>query len=348
MAMKPEALRALSPGDVSRTRTSILPHVLRTPLLRSRAAAGADVFLKCEHLQITGSFKLRGAVSALLAYQRHHPDAWDHMRRRGVVTCSSGNFAQALAHAAARLGLDYAVVVPESISPFKVARVLRYHPGAEIIRAPYEAWQQTMVSSRYPGHPGFFLSSESDDYVTLGTATVALEILEDLPGVDAILVPFGGGNLAWSVASLLRGAGRATRVYAVEVETGAPLSASMRAGAPVEVDYEPSFVDGIGASFVIPEQFRRLQGLLAGVLTVTPREIAAALAALVRVDEVLAEGAGAAAFAAALKFAPAHGWERPCAVVSGGAIDPETLRAVLRSVAARADLRDAPLAREIQ
>ena len=313
----------------------IAPHVLRTPLMRSNAAAKAgagDIFLKCENRQITGSFKLRGAMSALHGYQNALPDAWEHMQRRGVVTCSSGNFAQGLAYATAQLGLDCTIVVPRSISSFKVDRIHQQNPAARVHRVDYEAWRQMMISADCPDLPGFFLSSESDSHVSLGNATIALEILEDLPDVDAIFVPFGGGNLAYSVASLLDRARCGVKIYAVEVSTGAPLSASVRAGEPVAVKHSRSFVDGIGASFVIPWQFQRLRDVLSGVLTVTPREISVAIASLACFDDLRLEGAGAAAFAAARKYAHMHGLRRPCAVATGGSIAPEVLRTILQTV----------------
>lgn len=333
--MVPQSHAPLSLDGAGRVARLIGPHVSRTPLVRSNAArhAGAgDVFLKCESLQRTDSFKLRGAVSALLNYRLAHPAVWAHIERAGVVTCSSGNFAQGLAHATAELGVGCTVVVPEAIAPFKLHRIQQYNPAVQVRRVPHEEWRRTMISASHPELPGFFLSSESDGYVSLGNATIALEILADLPDVDAILVPFGGGNLAYSIASLLRCARRDIRLYAVEVSTGAALSASMRAGKPVAVEHRASFVDGIGASFVIPWQFERLRDLLSGVLTVTPREIAVALSSLASFDDLRLEGAGAAAFAAALKYAKGRGFRRPCAVVTGGVIAPRTLHRILQTV----------------
>lgn len=325
----------ISLDNTRRVARLIAPHVRRTPLIRSDAAArlgAGDIFVKCENRQHTGSFKLRGAMSALHGYPLALPDAWAHMRRRGVVTCSSGNFARGLAHATAQLGLDCTIVVPRSISAFKWGRILRQNPAARVHRVDHDAWRRMMIAAECPELPGYFLSSESDSHVSLGNATIALEILEDLPDVDAVFVPFGGGNLAFSVASLLARARPEVKVYAVEVSTGAPLSASLRADRPVAVEHSQTFVDGIGASFVIPWQFHRLRDLLAGVLTVTPREISVAIAGLACFDDLRLEGAGAAAFAAARKYAHVHGFRRPCAVATGGSIAPDVLRTILRTV----------------
>ncbi|MFK0293296.1 threonine/serine dehydratase [Streptomyces sp. NPDC090442] len=301
-------------------RELIDPHIRRTPLLRATAQNPVDIHLKCENLQVTNSFKARGALSALHAYRRYRPEVWARIVRDGVVTGSSGNFAQGLAHVTSELDLAYTVVVPDSIPEAKRSQILAYNPRARIVAVPYPVWRRTMVSSSFPDLPGFFLSSESDPYVSLGIATIGMEIQEDLPDVDAVLVPYGGGNLAYSLATYLE-----VPVYAVEISTGAPLSASLRAGRPTEVEYERSFVDGIGASFVIPAQFERLKDKLAGVFTVTPQEVAEALASLAFTDKIVCEGAGAAAYAAALKHSASLGWRNPVAVVSGGVIDPDVL-----------------------
>lgn len=315
------AADGISVADVARTRSMLEPHIVRTPVLSAKASFPQRVHLKCENLQVTDSFKVRGAISGLLSYRESRPHVWDHIQRHGVVTCSSGNFAQGLAHATARLGIDYAVLVPEAISDVKVAQILRHNPAAAIYTLSRERWRSVMEESSYPDLPAFFLSSETDHYVSLGLATIALEVLEDLPAVDAVLVPYGGGNLSYSLATCLQAAGTGVPVFAVEVSTGAPLTASMRAGRPVTAPYRPSFVDGIGGDFVIPAQFERVRNLLAGVLTVTPEEVALALSALLFEDKLLCEGAGAAAYAAAVKYAPAHDWLQPCAVLSGGVID---------------------------
>ncbi|HEX2573542.1 MAG TPA: pyridoxal-phosphate dependent enzyme [Polyangia bacterium] len=333
-----EGSTLISPTHVARIRRLIEPYVRRTPLLRTTLRHGAKhegaVFLKCENLQITNSFKLRGALSALVAYRHLRPDVWRRIETDGVVTASSGNFAQGLAHATALLDVRCTVVVPASATPYKLEQVARYNPAAELVQIPYDQWRETIVSGRFPGLPGFFISSEADPYVSLGNATLAAEILEELPTMDSILVPFGGGHLAYSISSFLQQVQPSVQVYAVEIETGAPLSASLRAGAPVEVEYRRSFVDGIGASFVIPAQFHRLREKLSGAVTVTPEEIAGALSFLALTEKMIVEGAGAAALAAALKYAGAYGWKNPCCILSGGVISPATFSETLLAFAA--------------
>ncbi len=314
-------------NNVAAIQRLIHPYIRRTPLLQSDfgglALGGQKAVLKCENLQITSSFKLRGALAALLGYQKSRPDIWRRIERDGVVTSSSGNFAQGLAYATALLGLSCTVIVPAAAASYKLEQIARFNPAARLVQVPYPKWQQTMVRGSSPETPGYFLSSESDPFVSLGNATIAMEILEDLPDLDALLVPYGGGNLAYSIASITRCIRPEVSVYAVEVETGAPLTASMRAGKPVEVEYRPSFVDGIGASFVIPAQFDRVSGMLSGVVTVTPEEIAEALTFLAHGEKMIAEGAGAATLAAARHKATAYGWQNPCCIISGGVICPD-------------------------
>ncbi|MFL5357430.1 pyridoxal-phosphate dependent enzyme [Archangium sp.] len=330
-----ELAEHLSPANVSRLRQLLTPHVRRTPLLRCRmdldARGQGEVSLKCENLQRTGSFKLRGALGALLGYRHHRPGVWRRIEQDGIVTGSTGNFAQGLAYATALLGLRCTIVVPSSAAPYKLEQVARYNPEATLLQVPYARWRETMVTGSFPGLPGYFLASETDAFVSLGNATLALEILEELPEVDALLVPFGGGNLAYSLASLVRQLKAGVRVYAVEVASGAPLSASLQRGQPVEVAYRGSFVDGIGSSFVIPAQFHRLKELLSGALTVTPEQIAEAVSFLALSEKLIAEGAGAAALAAARQYSGVYGWKNPCCIVSGGVIHPETLASVLRT-----------------
>jgi threonine dehydratase len=325
----------ISPANVSGLRQLIAPYVRRTPLLRSRMGHGAkgqgEVSLKCENLQLTGSFKLRGVFSALLGYRHHRPDVWRRIETDGLVTGSSGNFAQGLAYATALLGLRCTIVVPTAAAPYKLEQITRYNPEATLVQVPYARWRETMVTGSFPELPGFFLSSETDAFVSLGNATLAMEILEELPELDALLVPFGGGNLAYSLTCLVRQLKADVRVYAVEISSGAPLSASLKMGKPVEVAYRRSFVDGIGASFVIPAQFYRLKDLLSGVLTVTPEQIAEAVSFLALSEKLIAEGAGAAALAAARQYSGLYGWKNPCCIVSGGVINPETLTAVLQA-----------------
>ncbi|WP_256105462.1 threonine/serine dehydratase [Streptomyces sp. ODS05-4] len=322
---------AFTAADVARTARLISPHIVRTPLLHSAAGPWGTAYLKCENLQHTNSFKFRGAISAVLHYQAEGGLLWRRIIRDGVVTCSSGNFGRAVARIADELGFACTVVVPDSMPDVKLQAMLTANPGVQVAKVPYAEWRRIITTSEYPASRSLFLSSETNHRVSLGNATIAAEILRDLSDVDAVLVPYGGGNLAYSIASYLRAAGRRTPVYAVEMTTGAPFAGSLRAGRPTDVEYLPSFVDGIGATFVIPAQFHRVRDLLAGSLLVSPDEVAESVSSLAFHDKIVVEGAGAAAPAAAARYAREYGWKKPCAVVSGGVIEPSLLLDTLRT-----------------
>ncbi|MFD7057553.1 threonine/serine dehydratase [Streptomyces mirabilis] len=316
---------SLTLESVEWARRRIAPHVVRTPLIKSQATTDGNVFLKCENFQVTNSFKVRGAYSGLLGYRAHDPEVWGWIEREGVVVGSSGNFAQGAAHAARTLGIGYTAVVPDSAPQVKLDAIRQLNDRARIVTVPYPQWRRMMTESTFPEHPGFFLSSELDDHVSSGIATMGVEIAEQLPEVGVLFVPYGGGNLAYSLCRVMQWLKPDVEVYAVEVSTGAPFNASLLKGEPTEVEYTESFVDGIGAEFVIPAQFYRLRNLLAGSLVVTPREVAEALSSLVFRDKLVCEGAGAAAFAAAVAHDSITAGRISCAIVSGGVIDPAVL-----------------------
>ena len=184
---------------------------------------------------------------------------------------------------------------------------------------PFDRWWQVIVTSEVAGLDGLFIHPVSNPDVIAGNGTIGLEILQDLPDVDAVVIPYGGGGLSSGIASAIRALKPDTRLYAVEVETAAPLAASLRAGQPVEVEYQPSFVDGIGGKSVLPEMWALVRDLLDGSLLVSLDEVRAAIRLLAERQRVIAEGAGAASVAAAL--AGQAGAGKLVCVVSGGNID---------------------------
>jgi len=292
---------------------------VRTPLLRLPVDdARAAIYLKLENLQPIGSFKLRGAGNAMARAGR---DAL----ARGVYTASAGNMAQGVAWNARRLGLPCSVVVPDHAPMTKLEAIRRL--GGDIMPVPFERWWDVIVTGEYEGLDGLFIHPVSNPDVMAGNGTIGLEILEDLPDVDAVLIPYGGGGLSAGIASAIRALKPDTRLYAVEVETAAPLAASLRAGEPVAVDYSPSFVDGIGGKSVLPEIWPLARTLLDGSLVVTLDEVRAAVRLLAERGRVIAEGAGAAPVAAALA-GKAGGGAVAC-VVSGGNIDSAVLAGIL-------------------
>ncbi|HEY6607474.1 MAG TPA: pyridoxal-phosphate dependent enzyme [Gaiellaceae bacterium] len=304
--------------EIRAARERLAGRVLRTPLVRlDLPEQPGAIYLKLENIQPIGSFKLRGALNAVL---QTDPDDL----RGGVVTASAGNMGQGVAWAARELGLPCIVVVPEHAPETKLAAIERL--GGSVLKVPYERWWQAISESSFPEADGAFIHPVQDERVMAGNGTIGLEILEDLPDPDRVLVPFGGGGLSVGIASAVKAALPATSVYAVEPETGAPLTAAFESGEPRPVEYRVSFVDGSGAPALLPAMWSHIHGLLDGAFSVSLDDTAAAVRLLAARARVVAEGAGALALAAALS----HGWdENIVCVVSGGNIDASTLSQIL-------------------
>jgi threonine dehydratase len=279
----------------------------------------AEIFLKLENLQPIGSFKIRGAANVMVLADPAELE-------RGVYTASAGNMAQGVAWNARRLGIPCTSVVPETAPEAKLAAIRRL--GADYVKVPFDEWWQVMIDQRYePLADRVFVHPFLDPAVMAGNGTIGLEIVEDLPDVDAVIVPFGGGGLSCGIASALRPVRPETKVYASEVETAAPLAASLEAGRPVEVPYTPSFIDGIGAKALLEEMWPLARFLLAGSLLVSLEQTAAAVRLLAERNRVIAEGAGATSVAAALTGDAGPG--KVVCVISGGNIDSGKLAAIL-------------------
>ncbi len=244
---------------------------------------------------------------------------------KGVSTASAGNMAQGVAWNARRLGISCTVVVPDNAPQTKLAAIERL--GAKAVKLPYARWWQVLEEHGYPGIEGFFIHPVSDPAVIAGNGTIGLEILEDLPDVDAVVVPFGGGGLSCGIAAALRALRPAARVFASEVETAAPFAGSLAAGRPVAVDHTPSFVDGIGGKSMLPEMWPLASQFLSGSLVVSVAQAAAAVRLLTERNRVIAEGAGATSVAAAL--AGKAGTGNVVCVISGGNIEPAKLAKIL-------------------
>jgi threonine dehydratase len=244
----------------------------------------------------------------------------------GAFTASSGNMAQAVAWNARRIGVQCTVVVPDTAPATKLAAVTRL--GANVITVPFDEWWQILITQHHRTIDGrFFLHPSSNANVMAGYGTIGTEILEDLPDVDAVVIPWGSGGLACALGSVFRVLKPDTRLYAVELDTGAPLAASLAAGQPVEVPYEPSFVDGISGPSIPHEMWPLAQRFLDGSLVVTLRDIVDAIAVAVERNNVVAEGAGAAPIAAALRGLAGRG--KVACIVTGGNIDASKLSRVL-------------------
>jgi threonine dehydratase len=293
--------------------------VVRTPLLRLPSPPEVPaIYLKPENLQPIGSFKLRGALNAISQLPGAKLEA-------GVVTASAGNMGQGVAWAARELGIPATVVVPEGAAETKLAAIERL--GGRVVKVPYERWWQAIEESSFVEADGVFIHPVQNEQVMAGNGTIGLEILEDLPEADVVLIPFGGGGLSVGIASAVKALRPETNVYAVEPETGAPLTASLAAGEPRKVDYEPSFVDGSGSPALLPKMWELAREVLDGAVAVSVTDTAAAVRLLAERARVVAEGAGALSLAAVL--AGRGGTGNVVCVVSGGNIDSSKLTTIL-------------------
>ena len=306
-------------AEIERARETIAGAAIRTPLLRLPVDGPAEIWLKLENLQPIGSFKIRGAVNAI----RQAPHA---ATAKGVVTASAGNMAQGVAWAARELGVPATIIVPENAPQTKLDAIARL--GGTAVKVPYDRWWEVIVTSQADEAEGLFVHPVQDERVMAGNGTIGIELAEELPDADAVLVPWGGGGLFTGIASALAALGPELPVYAVQPETGAAVSAALEAGEPHDAaGFRPSFVDGAGAKVVLPAMWERARPLLAGAYTVTLDETAAAVRLLAERARVIAEGAGALALAAALS-GRVPGRKLVC-IVSGGNIDAARLATIL-------------------
>lgn len=316
--------KGLSPtlDDIRQARQRIASSVIRTPLVRlNQFDTSAEIYLKLENLQPIGSFKIRGATNAIA----HIEPA---QLARGVLTASAGNMGQGVAWCARELGIPCTVIAPDTAPATKVNAIERL--GGRVLKVPFERWWQAFQERMYPGVDATFIHAFDDIHVMAGNGTIGLEILEDQPDVEAIVIPWGGGGLTCGIALAVRALKPDCRVFTAEVATSASLAASLAAGSPQVIEYQPSFVDGIGSKTVFPQMFARAQRLIDGALVASVGEIAAALRLVAERNRVIAEGAGACSVACALSGKAGSG--KVVCVVSGGNIDFSKLCDVLGGV----------------
>jgi threonine dehydratase len=306
-------------NEIERAREVLAGTAIRTPLVRLDVDSDAEIWLKLEVLQPVRSFKIRGAGNAIL-------QATDEELAGGVLTASAGNMAQGVAYAARLRGVPATIVVPDHAPQTKIDAIERY--GGRVIKVPYEEWWQVLVTGRYEGARGLFVHPVADDRVMAGNGTIGLELLEQLPDFDTVVVPYGGGGLLTGIASAVKATRPQVRFYAAEPETGAPVAATLAAGTPTAVDYKASFVDGSGSRELIPLVWEQASHLLDGAFALPLREVADAVRLVAERTRVIAEGAGALAVAVAVS-ARLTGAQKVVCIVSGGNIDPAVLSRIL-------------------
>jgi threonine dehydratase len=313
-------------ADVLRARARIAPYITRTPFVRSgwlSDASGGDVWLKLESLQVSHSFKSRGAFNAVVA----------RLERAGaaparLVTASAGNHGRALAAAAEIFRVPLVVFTPADAPQTKLAAIRRH--GAELRASGRDYDDAERQALAFAKDGGEFISPYNDADVIAGAATIALEMFEEAPGLDTLVVPIGGGGLISGIATVAKAIGTTCAVVGVEVEASCAFQTSMREGRLVEIVPGTTLADGLGGN---PDPqtitFDFIQRLVDRIVTVSEHDLASAIAGLVESEHLIAEGAGAAAPAAVLGQRVAVRGRRVGVILSGSNIDRARLAALL-------------------
>jgi threonine dehydratase len=311
-------------SDVRAAAAAVYRVAVRTPLVRVELDDSwplSSLYLKLEVLQPIGSFKIRGAYNVL---RQLSPG----QLTQGVWTVSAGNAAQGVALAAREVGARCSVMVIDTAPETKIRGIERL--GASIVPASYDECWRTVIAHGSERMAGIFVHPFDDDRFIAGNGTMGLEILEDLPDVDAIVAPIGGGGLLAGLAAAVQELRPETRLIAAEPETAAPLAASLAAGRPVHFPgWAASFVDGAGGRSVLDSMWPLLRGVAASIVVPLP-DVARAMRLTAERTHVIAEGAAACAIAAALGGQAGRG--KVVAVVSGGNIDLATFASLVGAV----------------
>jgi threonine dehydratase len=305
-------------ADVEAARLRVAPYVHRTPVLTSSsldARVGARLFFKCETFQKVGAFKARGAFSRLTLLTPEE-------RRRGVVAFSSGNHAQAVALAARTLGISATIVMPHDAPALKLAATRGYGAVVKVYDRAKES--REAIAKDIVEREGRVLVPPFDDpAVIAGQGTAALELLEDAPDLDLVLVPCGGGGLLSGVAVAATARRPGIGVWGVEPEAGDDFRRSLAAGHPVEIPVPVTIADCLQTTRAGVHTFAIVSALAKGILTVSDLELRGAMSVLFARMKLVVEPGGAAGFAAVLAGkAPGAAGRRVGVVLSGGNVDP--------------------------
>jgi len=318
-------MKAITLQDVHAAKAAIAPYVVQTPLVRLTALEeeiGRQIYVKCENMQTTGSFKLRGATNKVVALMQQEAGL------KGVVTASSGNHGQAVAYAAKQVGIACVVVVPTTVLAVKERAILRY--GAEVIRCGTTSNERLALAEEVAAARGYrFVPPYDDPFVVAGQGTLGLEIAAALPDVQTVLVPIGGGGLISGVATAIKGLLPNAHVFGVEPEIANDTYLSFRAGKPIDIGETTTMADGLRTSHPGVYTFPIVQAHVDDILLVREDEIAQAGKRLLREVKMVVEPSGATSFAAALRYAKTFRGPIVC-VLSGGNAADETLATWLR------------------
>ena len=303
-------------ADVQKAWDVVRGQVRHTPVKRSSslsAITGGDFHLKLENFQRTGSFKVRGALNKVHALTAAE-------RKAGVVAASAGNHAQGVAFAATKAGVAATIFMPEDATISKVVATKAYGAEVKLVGADYqEAYEAAVAHQRRTG--ATFVHAFDDPLVMAGQGTLGLEILKDLPELDAVLVPIGGGGLVAGVATALKGLKPDIEVIGVQADGASTIAPSLKKGSPVTLDSVNTMADGIAVRKASETTLDVIKRRVDSVVTVSEPEIAAAILFLLERSKAVVEGAGAVSLAAAMHGKVELAGKRACAVVSGGNID---------------------------
>ena len=297
--------------------------ILRTPMIYSdtlSALTGKEVFLKLENLQKGGSFKIRGAYNKLSQLD-------PAMRRRGVVAASAGNHAQGVAIASALLGIPSTIVMPEGASIAKQMATRSY--GGEVILSGQTTDEALEYAQKLAGDGKTFIHPFDDEQVVAGQGTIGLEILHELPDLDGIVVPVGGGGLISGIAALVKKKRPRVKIIGVQSKNAPAGFLSLKHKRRVDVKVKPTLADGIAIRRIGETNFPLLRRFVDEIITVDEEEIASAILLLMERKRVVAEGAGAAPLAALLAKKKKPGLKKAVLVISGGNIDVNLLDRII-------------------
>mgnify|MGYP001383593745 CR=1 FL=1 len=302
--------------DFAQTRKKIAPEIIQTPLLKLDHGDNT-LYIKPECFQSIGSFKIRSGASALVNLKSED-------LKNGIITASAGNFGQGLAKVANSRNLPLKVIAPDTSSKTKIKalKVL----GAHVEIVSFDSWWNVMMT-RNSHDKRLFIHPVSELSVILGNGSVGLEVVKQLPKIENIIVPFGGGGLISGIALAARASGFTGKIIGCEIESSTPLTAAKKAGKPVKVERGKSWVDGIGSNGVLREMWPLLDKLVDDVIVVSHSEAAAALRSLAKDLSLISEGAGAVAVAAGMN--PRFSGTNTVSIVSGGNIDFSTYASIL-------------------
>jgi threonine dehydratase len=287
--------------------------IRHTPLLSlDIPGVPGEIFAKLENLQITGSFKVRGSGNVMYGYSKNDLKA-------GVWTASAGNMALGVAWHAQNLGIPCTVVVPSDAPEGKIKAVKYLH--GKVIQVDRETYWEIQKTHAWEGIEGLFIHPFADPRVIAGNSSIAFEILDDLPDVDTIITPYGGGGLSCGVGAMVKALNKKIRVIASETENGAPLTPSLKKGEPVSVPYKKSFISGMGSSQVFEEMWPLAKEFLHDAAVASLAETAESIKLMAEYGNVVCEGAGATSIAVALQLSKEMDLGKTVCVISGGNID---------------------------